>query len=283
MSVAMAGLVFNDTLMQLASQDVPVGQAVCMRGLVRVPVLAIAAWRAGAFARVRDVLQPAVGLRTVSEMAATGLYLTALSHLPIANATVILQLVPLLSIGIAALLFGEKVRLRRWMAVIVGLAAVVLIIRPGMAGFDGWTLVAVLAAVFITMRDYSSRLLPRGTSSLLVSFVAAVAVSALSLGMTGVGDWVPLTRASVAFCTVAGFVLAVAYFSIVGAMRSGEVGAVAPYRYTIVLWAIIIQIVVFGSAPDLLTLAGAGILVATGLYSFYSERRIVPPRAPTPR
>ncbi len=283
MLVAMAALIVSDTLMKVASQDLPVGQAIFIRGVVLVPVLAIAAWRTGALARMSEVFHPSVGVRTIGEMASTGLYMTALAHLPIANATAILQLVPLLSIAGAALVLGEAVGLRRSLAVLVGLAAVLLIIRPGMAGFNAWALVAVLAALFITVRDLASRRLPPNSSSLAVSLVAALGVSALSLGMTSPAAWISPTATSLGCSAMAGLVLALAYFSIVGAMRSGEVAVVAPYRYTIVLWAILIQIVVFGATPDPLTLLGAAVLVATGIYAFVSERRLRRPRALAPR
>lgn len=282
MILAMAGLISNDTLMKLASEDLPVGQAIFLRGFVLIPVLAIAAWQAGAFSALKQVLHPAVGTRTIGEAVSTALYLTALAHLPLANATAILQLVPLLATAGAAIVLREAVGLRRWSAIAIGFGGVLLIVRPGLEGFNGWALVVVVATLFITLRDLSSRRLPKGTSTLLVSLLAAIAVSAVSLVMGLLEEWRTPTTASLLFAGAAGVILAGAYFAIVAAMRSGEVAVVAPFRYTILLWAILLQVAIFGVWPDMATFAGAAILVATGTYSFLRERRKRPGGAEAP-
>ncbi len=273
MMLAVLGLIVNDTLMKLACEELPVGQAIFLRGLILIPVLAAAAWQTGALHHIRVALQPAVALRTFGEVVSTALFTSALARLPIANATAILQLVPILSIAGAALILGEKVGVRRWTAVMVGFASVLLIIRPGLEGFNAWSFVVVLAALFVTLRDLSSRRLPPGTSSVFVSLVAAVGVTLLSLGMACFEDWRPVSGRSATYALCAGFVAAGAYFTIISAMRAGEVAVVSPFRYTIILWAILIQIVVFGSTPDLPTFIGAPVLVATGIYCFLHEGR----------
>ncbi len=276
MIVAMIGFIGNDTLMKLASEDMPVGQAMFLRGLSLIPVLMIAAWKNSAFQGFKVAFHPALVLRTLGDAVSAMLYISALARLPIANATAILQLVPLLSTAGAALALGEKVGLRRWSAVVIGFAAVLLIIRPGLDGFNVWSLVALLAALFVTVRDLSSRRLPPGTSSIFVSLIAAVSVTLLAGALGSFETWHPITARGAAYALAAGFIIAGAYFTIVSAARVGEVSVVAPFRYTIILWAILIQVVVFHTVPDAATFIGAAALVAVGTYSFLREKRVAP-------
>jgi S-adenosylmethionine uptake transporter len=276
MMAAMAGFILNDTFIKVASDDLPTGQIIFLRGLLATPLILLLAWRFGALAKLAALRNRFVGWRTVGEMGSTALYLTALFNMPLANATAILQIVPLITTAFAAVFLRERVGPRRWSAVTLGLVGVLLIIRPGLEGFNAWSLVALSAMGFIALRDLSSRLLPPEAPTLGVTLVAAVAVTILGAGMGLAEDWQPLSPQLLALLAVAALFLTGGYALIIHAMRVGEISAVGPFRYTIMLWAIALQFAVFGEWPDLLTLAGTAIVVATGVYVFYRERRAPP-------
>jgi drug/metabolite transporter (DMT)-like permease len=276
MIAAMAGFILNDTLTKLASEALPTGQIIFVRGLLATPMIVLLAWWFGALANLASLRHRSVAWRTVGEMGSTALYLTALFHMPLANATAILQIVPLITTAAAAIFLRERVGPRRWSAVLLGLIGVILIVRPGLEGFNAWSLVALSAMAFIALRDLSSRLLPPEVPTLGVTLVASVAVTALGAGLGLAEQWQPLSPRLLGLLAIAALFLTAGYALIIQAMRAGEISAVGPFRYTIMLWAIILQFAVFGSWPDWLTLAGTAIVVATGIYTFYRERRAPP-------
>lgn len=274
MLAAMAGFILNDTCTKLASAELSTGQIIFVRGLIASPIIVLVAWWNGAFARIGYLFHKTVVWRTMGELFATACYLTALFNMPIANASAILQLAPLATTAGAAIFLSEKVGIRRWTAVAIGFAGVVIIIRPGTDGFTVWSLLAIAAVGGVLARDLFSRIMPAGIPVLGAAAFTALAVTCLGAVMAMFGEWKPLTPAMLTYLAMSAVFLLFAYCFIQLAMRTGEVSVVAPYRYTILLWAIVIQIVVFGSWPDAPMLVGSFILVAMGLYTFYREHHV---------
>jgi drug/metabolite transporter (DMT)-like permease len=274
MLATVTGFAFGDTFVKLASADLSIAQIIIIRSLIALPVVTFVAWHQSAFASTRRMAERFIALRAIGEVGATAIYLTALVHLDIANATAILQIVPLATTAIAALLLGEPVGVRRWVAIGIGFLAVLLIVRPGMEGFNSWSLLALASVGFIVLRDISSRLLPATTHPLAVSMLSILVMIPLGFVMLPFQSWEPLTQRAIVYCGVSGIFLSAAFVSITLAMRHGEVAVVAPFRYAILLWAVVLQIAVFGVWPDSLTLIGSALLVATGLYSLYRERKV---------
>jgi drug/metabolite transporter (DMT)-like permease len=266
--------IVSDTFVKLASEELSVGQILLVRSLIIAPVVALLAWRQGALANVRAMAERFIGLRVIGEVGASALYLSALAHLEIANATAILQLTPLAATAAAALLLGERVGVRRWAAIGVGFLAVLLIVRPGLAGFNGWSILALSSVGFIVLRDLSSRFLPPTSHPLAISLVSLSVLAPLGLAMLPFETWNPLTPAAVFHCAASGVFIACGYVFITLAMQNGELSVVAPFRYAILLWAVAIQVAVFGVLPDAFTLVGGAVLVATGLYTLYRERKV---------
>ncbi len=272
--IAMAGFIFNDTFTKLASEELSTGQIIFVRGIIASPMIILLAWWRGAFGNLRQLAHKTVFLRTSGELFATACYLTALFNMPIANASAILQTVPLATTAGAAIFLGEAVGIRRWTAIAIGFVGVLIIIRPGTDGFTIWSLFALAGVAGILVRDLASRVMPAGIPVLGAAAFSAVAVTCLGAVMALFSEWRPLSPLLLAYLTTSAVFLLVAYSFIQLAMRTGEVSYVAPFRYTILLWAIIIQIAVFGVLPDAPMLLGSFILVAMGLYTFYRERAI---------
>ncbi|MDJ1016121.1 MAG: DMT family transporter [Paracoccaceae bacterium] len=274
MTAAMTAFAVNDTFIKLLGADVPFFQILFLRSVATVCFLGIMAWYAGALAyRYRRADRVRVVIRTLSEIGAAFFFINALIHLPIANVTAIIQALPLTVTLGAALFLGEHVGWRRFAAIGVGFVGVLLIVRPGAAEFNFYALYALGAVACVTVRDLAARRLSRDVPSVSVAFVAAVGVLIFSIIGATVTDWVPMS--SVHWFWIAGAVAAIicAYLLSVMAMRRGDIGAVAPFRYSALLVALALGWFVFNDWPDDLTMLGAAIVVGTGLFALWRERR----------
>jgi drug/metabolite transporter (DMT)-like permease len=199
--------------------------------------------------------------------------------MPLANLSAILQALPLLITLGAALVYGDRIGWRRMTAILVGLVGVLIIIRPGTEGFDRWALLGVASVACVVVRDLSVRPLQGHIPSALVALGAAVAVTAMGWIGTAFQGWQDPGPSEAARVLGAGLFLIVGYLTSVMAMRSGDIGMVAPFRYTSLLWAIALGYLVFGNLPDLWTLVGAAIVVAAGLFTLWRERQLRHPKA----
>lgn len=271
MLLSMAGFILNDTLVKLVSADLPLGQIIFIRGMFATFLIFVVCVVTGVLPAFPHLLKRSVGLRALAEMVATILYLTALFNMPIANATAILQALPLAVTAGAALVFGDRVGWRRWIAILVGFLGVLMIVRPGVAGFDSFALIALAAMFAMAVRDLATRSMPSQTPTFGVALMTSVGVTLLGALLMGNSGWTPMSAFQIAIlAAAAGFIL-IGYVFIIAAMRSGDIATVAPFRYSIIVWAILIGVVVWGEVPDAMTLAGTAVIVATGLYALWRE------------
>lgn len=275
MMAAMAAFTANDTCMKALSGEMALNQALFLRGLMTtLAMLAIGiAWRGLRFDLPRrDWFL--IALRTLAEILAAYFFLTALFHMPLANVTAVLQALPLTVTLAGAVFFAEPVGWRRMSAILIGFAGVLLIVRPGPEGFNAYGVMAVASVACVTVRDLATRRLSAAVPSIMVAFSAAAGVM-LYFGLASVGDtWVrPSTAGTLQLVGAAVFVIG-GYLLAVLAMRQGELSFVTPFRYTGLLWALVLGFVFFGDWPDALTLLGSAIVVATGIFTFWRERRV---------
>lgn len=275
MMASMAGFVVNDTLMKLASAEVDLFQAILMRGLLASVLIGALAARRGALRfRPRGRDRGRLALRVAAELGATTCFLTALFNMPIANATAILQAMPLAVTLAGALVMGEKVGIRRYSAIAIGFAGVLMIVRPGAEGFTVYSLWALGAVAFLVVRDLVTRSFSRDVPTTFVALCTTVAVTLMGGAVSLFQPWADVSGATLGLLAAAAVFLLIGYSFGVMAMRVGEIGYVSPFRYTVLLWALILGFTVFGERPSALTLAGAAIVVATGIYTVQRERRL---------
>lgn len=273
MTGSMAGYTFNDASMKVLSATMPLEQAVFLRGVATCVLLYVLGRYLGT---VRFNLSARewklIGFRCVGEIGATYCFLTALFHMPIANVTAILQVLPLV-IALAAWVFlSEPLGWRRLAAISVGFIGVLLIIQPG-AGFSVWSLYALAAVVFITFRDLVVRKLSPETPSMTVAIMAAISIT-IGFGIASVGvEWVPVNGWSASLLGMAAFFIFFGYLFSVMVMRVGDIAFAAPFRYTGLIWALVLGLMLFSEWPNDVTLIGAAIVVGTGLFTLFRERR----------
>ena len=273
MMASMAGFVLNDTLMKSVAGEVALFQAIFLRGLIATALIALLAWRRGALAYVpRGPDRRLILYRMEGEIGGTSLFLTALFNMPLANATAIIQAAPLTVTLAAALFLGHSVGWRRYAAIGVGFVGVVLIVRPGGEGFNAYSLAALAAVLFMTLRDVSTRGLSLSVPSLFVTVITSASITAFAGIVTAFGDWRPVGWEATGRLAGAAVLLLLGYYAGIVAMRVGEIGFVSLFRYTNLLWALALGFAVFGDVPDWLTVAGAAIVAGTGLYTLHRER-----------
>jgi drug/metabolite transporter (DMT)-like permease len=275
MMLSMAGFTCNDAFLKSLAGEVPLFQAVFLRGLIATALRAGLAWQQGAL-RFRTGRRDTrlVALRTLGEIGGTVCFLTALFSMPIANASAILQSVPLAVTLGAALFLREPVGWRRYLAIGVGFLGVLIIVRPGSEGFNSYALWAVAAIGFIVLRDLSTRRLSPDVPGTGVVLVAGAAITLTAGVAAPFYGWEPVETGHVVRLAISAVFLIVGYIFGVMTMRVGEIGFVAPFRYTLILWAILFGIVMFGEWPDAWMLAGSAVVVGSGLYTFQRERRL---------
>lgn len=275
MAVAMAAFTLNDTGMKRVTETVPLFQAILVRGfLTSVLLLCLGAVLGGMRLRLAGRDAALTLTRSLAEVGATFFFLTALMHMPLASVSAILQFLPLAVTLGAALVFGERIGWRRLTAIALGFAGVLLIIRPGTEAFDIWAVLGLASVACVVVRDLATRGLSPQVPSVAVSFYAAASVTLMGLFGVAFEGWQPMTLANTSVLAAASGALIAGYMFGVMAMRVGDIGYVAPFRYTSLVWALVLGLVVFGSFPDPLTLIGAAIVIATGIFTLLRERKL---------
>ncbi len=274
MSLAMAGYGFNDIVVKYLAGSLSLGQTIFIRGLFATLFLLLIAKYTGKLRSVRVALKRAVLVRSMGEVLATITFLIALFNIPIANTTAIIQALPLAVTLGAALLFGEAIGWRRMLAIGVGFAGVLIIVRPGFEGFTIYSVAVLAAVVFASVRDLSTRFIPDHIPTLFIVLVTSVFVTIMGGIVALFQPWQPITMSVLLWLALAAGLLMVGYVGIAAAMRVGDVSVIVPFRYTILIYAIISGVIFFDEIPDWPTLLGAAIIVATGVYSFYRERQV---------
>jgi drug/metabolite transporter (DMT)-like permease len=274
MALAMALFTVNDALVKSVTTEISVAQIMAVRGVMTV-LLVYGIIRHMKIHVPRRILRdPLALLRAFCEVAATVTYFTALSRLDFAVAGSIMQSLPLVVTLGAAIFLREPVGWRRWTAIGVGLAGVILIIRPGAEGFTPDAMLAVVSLFFTASRDLITRRISADIPSLGITLLTAVANTVLgAVLIVPMGGWQPVSGGTFAVLVLTSILVFGGYQAVIMAMRKGEISFVAPFRYTSLLWSLTIGVFFFGEHPTGTMLIGAAIVIGSGLYTFYRESK----------
>ncbi|WP_394688957.1 DMT family transporter [Hoeflea sp.] len=273
MALSMAGFTINDSIVKLLTDEMSVAQVMFLRGVIATALIYMLARHQRALRPLRLLRDKWVALRVFGEVGGTITFLIGLSQVPIANASAILQALPLAVTMGAAMFLSEPVGWRRWLAILIGFAGVLIIIRPGLEGFSPYSLMILGTVLLAATRDIATRKIDATIPSLLISTVtsAAVALAGLVL-IVPMGGWAPVNASQMSMIAVAACLLLVGYQFIIMAMREGEISFIAPFRYTGLLWAVLMGYLLFGEIPDIFMIVGGSIVIGSGLFTLYRER-----------
>lgn len=267
MTVSMAGFAVEDVLVKAAALTLPLGQILLTIGLCGTACFAALARTQGGAVFPPAFLSPAMLIRSAFEVTGRLFYGLAITLTALSTTSAILQATPLVVVAGAALIFGEKVGWQRWLAVLVGFVGVMVILRPG-ADFSALSLLAVVGLLGFAGRDLATRAAPKGLSNAqlgALGFAMLALAGSVLLLVTG-GAEMP-DRRELVFLT-GGTVFAMAgYHALTFAMRTGDVGAVTPFRYTRLIFALLLAMILFGERPDPATWVGAALVVGSGIYA----------------
>ena len=266
----------NDTCGKLASEVFPTGEMMAIRGVfavsIAVSLVVVTGHGRMLWRGARLVLRPMVLLRALLDAAVVFSFLKALAHMQLANVTAISQATPIIMTLMAAAFGLERIGWRRFLAILVGFAGVMLVVKPSTEGLTAYATLAVVSAALVAVRDLLTRYIDPIIPSPVIALVTAIAgaFTGLMLGMTE--EWKPAFVAPTLYLMVAGVLVTLGNLSIVIAYRDAEVGVVAPFRYFSIVTALLLGYLVFADLPDIISIIGILLIIASGIYTMHRER-----------
>lgn len=276
MILSMAGFAGEDAFIKIVADHMPIGEILIYLGLAGAIGFGALAMQRGYCMIGRDFLHPAMLMRAGGEIIGTSAYVWSFTAMSLSLASSLLQAVPLFVTLGAIVFFKEHVGWRRWLAIGLGLLGVLIILRPGMEGFQPKALWGVVAALGLAARDLATRRVPHHIHPLQIAswgFLAVVPAGIILLTMSGGAVRPTATDFGLLAC---GLVIGmVGYYALTLAMQHGEMGFVTPFRYIRLVFALTIGWAVFAERPDALTFVGGAIVVGAGLYTLIRERRLL--------
>ena len=267
MMVCMSAFVLNDAFVRLAGNSLPLAQILFIRGLITTIVLLTFAIYGGVFSsKVSKKDKWRIFFRSIAEALTSYFFLTAVMNMPFANVTAILQILPMTVTLAAAFVFKEKVGIIRITLILAGFLGVVLIINPSTDGFNLYAIYALIAVFLITTRDLITRKISSSVPTLLPTVSASIGVLIFSVFLLINTPFQPLNTQNSLFILLAAFFIIFGYYTAVLVMRSGEISFISPFRYSAILFALILGLIFFDEKPDKTTFFGIVIVMVAGIF-----------------
>lgn len=269
-----AAFVANDTFVKQLSGALPLGEIITLRNVSAAALLVLYGFATGTLTAPAKSAYRAIGSRMIGDIGGTVFFLAGLMLMPIGEATALGQMTPLALTAAAAILYHEPVGWRRWLATVVGLIGVLMIVRPGTAAFTPAAFLIIASVAFVVMRDLATRRTAADVSTTVIAATSVGATIAAGLAMWPGETWVWPSAEQMLFAIASGLALAIGHLLVIKAMRTGDVATVGPFRYSLILFALISGWVFWRQWPDGVQMLGIAILTFAGAYAVHRERRI---------
>jgi drug/metabolite transporter (DMT)-like permease len=264
-------LTMSDAATKWLTASLPIGEILFVRALVVTIAIGLIMWRSGSFAGLRIGRFRNIGTRSVLAVCSTFLIVASLARLPLNEVIAILFVGPLFVAVLATPLLGERVSVHRWLAVLIGFTGMLIMVRPGTAGFQLVALLPVVAALVAATRDIVTRRISTAETSIAILFYSMVALTLVGLATAPFG-WRPMDGGELAIVILAGLMFGIGHYFVIEGYRYAEASVVSPYRYTNLIWAALLGFVLWGEIPSIWVLAGTPLVVGSGLYILLHER-----------
>lgn len=275
MVLAMLGFAIEDTLLKTATASVPVGQTLMLFGIGGTFGFLLLTWRRGERAFTPEALKATLYTRAVFEITGRLFFLLSLALNTLSSTSAILQATPITVTLGAAVLFGERVNWQRWLAILIGFIGVLMIIQPSSESFQVTSILAIIGMIGFAGRDLATRAAPPALSNMqlgVYGFAVLIPTGAAYSFWSGRFVWPDLFSGLV---IAAGTLVGIgAYYSLTVAMRTGLVSVVTPFRYSRLLFGLLLGFLIFDETADAMTLAGSAIIVLSGLYILAGHSRL---------
>ena len=266
MMICMGAFVLNDAFVRLAGGSLPLAQILFFRGLLTTITLLLVAFYTGVFKlKVPRQDKWLIFFRSVTEALAAYFFLTAVMNMPFANVTAILQILPMTVTFAAAIIFKEKVGKFRISLILFGFLGVILIINPAKDGFNIYAGYAIISVLLITIRDVLSRKLSFDVPTLIPAVSASLGVLLFSTILIINTAFQPPSLQNSFFIGSAAFFIIFGYYTAILVMRAGEISFISPFRYSAIIFALLIGFIFFEEQPSKTALLGMIIVMVSGV------------------
>ncbi len=267
----MASYSVNDGLVKEILQSYPAGQVIFVRGLMTIVLIGAAVMAFGHAQALRKAMTGQVASRSFCDGISTACFIAALAHMPMANLAAVLQIAPLLITALSVVFYRESVGWRRWIAIAVGFAGALLIVKPTPSAFDIWALVGVGAALSAALRELQNRRIGADVPTLVIAFWGVVGITLFGGLFSLFAPWRMFAAGDLIQLFVASIFVAVATYLMALGFRGVDLSVVAPFRYSYLITSAIAGYVMFRELPDGWSVAGAALIAASGLYALHRE------------
>ncbi len=273
MTAGMFGYVVNDAFIKRAAEDLPLFEAIFLRGCLVLVLLMVIVRVRGTAIPLSSYLERPLLLRMGMEALGTVAYLITLTKVPIAGLTAVMQLVPIAVTFAAARMLREQVSVHRVIAISVGFVGVLFVIKPGGDDFSPWFFGGLIAVALIVIRELATRRISTAVAGTAVALGTGVVITTMGGVVSIFAGWERPTTPTLLLLGCGACFLSLGYISSVNSIRLGDVSFTAPFRYSVLIFAIVLQIIVFNDVPDVMTFIGSAIVGAAGLYALAHEKR----------
>lgn len=267
------GLALNSAVAKFLVADYPPGQILFIRALFIYGIIALLVWRDGGIATLRIRNYSGQTARALCLASSTYLMVVSVGLLPLGDVFAINHASPLILTALAALFLGERVGWRRWTAILVGFAGILIMLRPTPAAFQWAALVPLFVALLSATRDVITRHITNTESSTAILAYTTTIILLVGLATSVFGNWQPVAWTDLHVFALAALFQGTAHFLMIETFRLAEAKVVAPFKYSTILWAVIIGYLIWGDLPDAWIISGGAVVVGSGLYILHRQRR----------
>ena len=268
---SMAAYAISDVGTKLVARTYPFGETIAVRGLFTVIVVGLLLGIFGQWRTLPYACNKRVALRAVLDALSSTFYIAALVNMPIANAAALNMTHPLILVALSVLVLSEVVGWRRWSAVVAGFVGVLFIVKPTASAFNIFALAGLGAPLLGAFRELVTRRLDPTLPSMTITLASLTALTFVGGGIGIAEHWQPMGLREAGLLAIAACFFSLATGLVVHAFRTGEISAVAPFRYTFLIWAGVAGYVSFGELPDAWSILGAAMIAGSGLYALHRE------------
>lgn len=278
MILSMLGFAIEDVFLKLLSDTIPASQLLVVTGFGAAVALAAIARVQGAPIYSSQLLERHIIIRTLADLIGAIFFIWSIVLLPLTILSSIIQAIPLAVTAGAALLLGERVGVKRWTAIAIGFIGVLIIIRPTPQGVNFGALLALVFVAALAIRDLATRQIRTKLASVTISIYGFVAMGTAGIVITPFSGPYVLPNSTETFWLAMAILFAVVgYYMIVISTRIGSASVVAPFRYSRLVFAVVLSFVFLGETIDPITGLGIFIVIASGLYTFWREVKLQKP------
>ncbi|MFY0596056.1 MAG: EamA family transporter [Cognatishimia sp.] len=268
MVAAMFGFALEDSFFKASTDTLPIGQAIVLLGAIGAAIFSVLARRNEQSLVVAEVRSKPMIIRAGFEITGRLFFFLAIALAPLSAATVILQATPIVVVAGAALFLGDKVGWRRWAAIALGLTGVLIVLNPDSQSFTWHSAFAVIGMLGFAGRDLASRAAPASLSTSVLGFYGflAIIIAGLLYRAWSGEAFIPVAFENGSQIALAAVFGVLGYSCLMKAMRTGEISAVAPFRYSRLLIGLGIGVLWFGETLTTRMMIGSAIIILAGLF-----------------